>query len=90
MAKKPTVDNMIFIQDMLVRVDLKQDGLNVMQSAMNVELTRQGVILEEHKRRSIANEAAVEELKAYTNRMQGIGAFIALTALVASIWAAIK
>ena len=49
--------------DKLDRIELKIDQINEHIGSIDVTLGKQSVILEEHTRRSLANEKAVEYLK---------------------------
>lgn len=86
--------DLTFVHDMLAKLDSRLDDIYETQ-------IKQQCILEEHQRRSVANEQAVEilakELKPVTKHvdmMTYIGRFllgiVAMLALIATIWQAIK
>lgn len=51
------------LKDRLDRIDTKLDKLDERQDLMNVTLVRQAATLEDHTRRSLANEEALEVLR---------------------------
>lgn len=67
------------------RVERKIDEIADNISEINVTLAKQSVILEEHQRRSLANEQAVDELKKQHDMIAGALKFISITAAIAAI-----
>lgn len=83
-------NDMSYIHDLLTKLDLRLDDIHEVQ-------VRHDENLKEHMRRSLANEQAVEALKQeltpvkkHIHMVQGVGAFIGLIAVIASIYAAVK
>lgn len=81
---------MQFIVDLLTKLDSRLDDMHEVQ-------IRHEENLKEHMRRSAANEAAINQvksevkpLKSFVDMAKGVGAFLGLLAVVASIWAAVK
>lgn len=79
-----------YIHDMVVKLDNRVDDLyDLMQEQIRLNVANTE-ILKEHQRRSVANEESLELLKKHVYAVQGIGAFILLLSLVATIVVAFK
>jgi len=72
-----------YLHDLMVKIDSRLDDMHEVQ-------VRHDENLKVHMKRSDQNEAAIEMLKKHVNMVQGVGGFIALLALVATIYAAVK
>lgn len=70
-------------------INNKLDRLDGRVDNIDVTMTRQQVILEEHQRRSLANEQAVEVLKSESSMIHGALKLIALVGVVATIASAL-
>ena len=69
------------------RIENKVDSIANDIASINVTLAKQSIILDEHQRRSLANEASVDILKKQHNMI--IGAFKLIT-LIAALAAAVE
>lgn len=67
------------------RMEKKLDDIAVNISEINVTLAKQSVILEEHQRRSLANEEAVEVLKKQHNMIAGALKLLSIIAALAAV-----
>lgn len=75
--------DMQFIHDLLMKIDARLDDLAETSA-------RHDENLKQHMKRSDQNEEAIDMLKKHVNMVNGVGAFIGIVALVASIYAAVK
>lgn len=66
------------------RIENKVDSIANDIASINVTLAKQSIILDEHQRRSLANEAAVEILKSQHNMIVGAFKLISLFAALAA------
>ena len=80
MSKKNNVD---FVHDMLIKIDLQLDELNETS-------VRHDEQLKEHMRRSDSNEEAISELRKHSNMALGAYTLLTVVSIVAAIYAAVK
>jgi len=67
------------------RIETKLDEIAETIGEINVTLAKQSIILEEHQRRSLANEQSVELLKKQHNMFVGAIKLISIIAALAAI-----
>ena len=72
-----------YLVDLLSKMDSRLDDMHEVQ-------IRHDENLKTHMKRSDQNEEAIEMLKKHVNMVNGVGAFIGLLAVIASIYAAVK
>jgi hypothetical protein len=75
--------DMQFIHDLLAKLDSRLDDIHEVQ-------IKQQASLEEHIRRTSLLEEQMEPVRKHVYMVQGVGAFIGLLALVATILAVFK
>lgn len=82
--------------DVLDRVETKIDMLSEKLEEINITTVRQQAILEEHQRRSVANEEAVKLLRSelkplqdHASMVKGASKLITLTGVLAGLAAAL-
>lgn len=75
--------DMQFIHDLLAKLDSRLDDIHETQ-------IKQAASLDEHIRRTALLERQMEPVRKHVHMVQGVGAFIGLLALVATIWAVLK
>ena len=74
---------MQFIHDFLAKLDSRLDDIHEVQ-------IKQAASLDEHIRRTELLEDQLEPIRKHVHMVQGVGAFIGLLALVATILAVFK
>lgn len=82
-TKKPSKEDMEYLHDMVARVDERLDSIEVV-------MAKQEENLRIHMKRSDQLEAIVSNLQKNAHMVQGIGAFIGLLALLATIVTALR
>lgn len=75
--------DMKFIHDLLAKIDARLDDMHEIQ-------IKQEASLSEHIRRTALLEEQMEPVRKHVHMVQGVGAFLGLLALVATILAVFK
>lgn len=75
--------DMNYIHDLLVKLDSRIDDLTLISA-------RHDENLKEHMRRTEILESELRPVKTHINMVQGVGAFIATLALLATIYMVVK
>lgn len=79
-----------YMTQKLHRVDENIDSLHELMRQQIEINAKNTAILEEHQRRSLANEEQLEEMKRQSYMVQGAVAFISFLALLVSIYVGLK
>lgn len=76
-------EDMQFIHDLLIKLDSRLDSVDS-------TLVKHDENLKEHMRRTELLEAEFKPVRKHVHMVQGVGAFIAILALLATIYAVLK
>jgi cytochrome c-type biogenesis protein CcmH/NrfG len=76
-------NNLDYIHDLLAKLDHQMDD-------MNETLIKHDANLAEHMRRTELLEEQIVPVKKHVDMMQGVAGFVALLALIATIYAAVR
>lgn len=75
--------DMQFIHDMLVKLDIRMDSVDQ-------TLVKHDMNLQEHMRRTAMLEEELKPVRRHVYMVQGVGAFLGLLAIAATIYLAFK